>query len=392
QRIYLGNNDLDGAILEGEKLIDAHPGNSTYVLALVEILFNNNKLQGAIALVLERLDRYPNQPDLKMAAYTLYRENGELEKSADYISEAFKSPDLQPDMKARGFSEVMNQIKSTARDSLLSNLAENMYRLHPQDPDVLAILGDWELKKNQPEAAKDFYVKSTLLRPEKKVLQVLIPLMFDLQSPFKNIFEMTEVATETFPETPEFWFFHGTTNLGEKNYEVAKTSLEEALSLNKGANKQLEMMSLAQLGDALHSLDEKEEAYDAYEKVLSQNSNNDHILNNYAYFLSLDKKDLDKALNMSGKLVEKHPNNATYLDTHAWVLFQMEKYEEAKSFMEKALKHQDPPSGVMFEHYGDILFKLGDDQLALQYWNKAKELEDTSEFLSLKIKNKKYYD
>ena len=393
QKIYLRKNDLPNAILEGEKLIAAHPGNSQYVLALVEILFNNKKVNQALDLVLNSLKTYPNQPDLKMAAYTLYKEKGHFELSNSYILEAFKNPDLEPDVKARGFSEVMGQMKSESRDSLLHELSETMDRLHPNNQEVLNILGDWEMQQKREIKAMEYYVQSIGVQPKnEKVLYRLIPLMFDLKHPFEKIVKVTEVAVEEFPEKAVFWFYHGTAKLGDKAYKEAKTALEKAIKLNGETNKQLEMMAYAQLGDALHSLEHKEDAYDAYEKVLSQNANNEHILNNYAYFLSLDKKDLEKALQMSEKLVNRFPENATYLDTHAWVLFQMEKYEDAKFYMEKALKYQDPPSGVMLEHYGDILYKLGEQQIALKYWNKAKELEDTSEFLTLKIKNKKYYD
>lgn len=393
QKIYLRKNDLSNAILEGEKLIAAHPGNSQYVLALVEILFNNNKLEQALDLVLNSLKSYPNQPDLKMAAYTLYHQKGDFDRSNKYILEAFKNPDLEPDVKARGFSEVMSQMKSDSRDALLHELAETMHRLHPDSQDILNILGDWEMQQKREEKAMEYYVQSIGIQPKnEKVLYRLIPLMFDLKHPFEKITEVTEVAVEEFPEKAVFWFYHGTAKLGDKAFEDAKTALEKAIKLNAETNKQLEMMAYAQLGDALHSLKEKEAAYDVYEKVLSQNANNEHILNNYAYFLSQDKKDLEKALKMSEKLVNRFPDNATYLDTHAWVLFQMEKYEDAKIYMEKALKYQDPPSGVMLEHYGDILFKLGEQQIALKYWTKAKEMEDTSEFLTLKIKNKKYYD
>ena len=37
-------------------------------------------------------------------------------------------------------------------------------------------------------------------------------------------------------------------------------------------------------------------------------------------------------------------------------------------------------------------FKIGEKKIAMDYWNKAKDLEDTSEFLTLKIKNKTYYE
>ena len=83
---------------------------------------------------------------------------------------------------------------------------------------------------------------------------------------------------------------------------------------------------------------------------------NDHVLNNYSYFLSLRKEKLDLAKKMSTKLVSRNPENSTFLDTHAWVLYMREEYEEAKVYIEKALEGEDI-SGTIIEHYGDILFK-----------------------------------
>lgn len=216
--------------------------------------------------------------------------------------------------------------------------------------------------------------------------------MFEMGEKFEKIENYTQMATEEFPEKAEFWFFDGTSKLAQKKYQEAETSLVKALEKNKGTNKQLEILVGGQLGDTYHSLNKKEDSYKTYEKVLAQSPDNEHILNNYAYFLSLDKKHLDKAKTMSEKLVKKFPNNATYLDTHAWVLFQMNDYENARIFMKQALESQEAPSGVMYEHYGDILFKLGNLKEALSYWKKAEGSEEASELLIKKIKNEQYYE
>ncbi|WP_163381695.1 tetratricopeptide repeat protein [Cyclobacterium sp. SYSU L10401] len=393
QRIYLRKNNLEMAIKEGEKLIDAHPGNAQYVLALVEILFNNNKTDQALDLILKSLSSYPNQPELKMAAHTLYKEKGELELAGRYIREAFKNPDLEGETKVRAFSGISSEIKSSSRDQLLETLAKEMEAHHPNDPEVLLALGEWKLQRKLVDQAISFFRKSLSLKNDnEEIYQKLLPLMFENQYPFTEIIEVAEMATEVYPEKPEFWFFLGTAQLGEEEHEPARTALDKALELNAGKNSQLDLMANGQLADALYALGEKEAAFDAYQKVLSQNANNEHILNNYAYFLSLEKKELDKAYKMSSKLVSRFPENPTYLDTHAWVLFQMSRYEEAKTYMEKAIKHLDTLSGVILEHYGDILFKLGEEDAALKYWNKAKEMKETSEFLTLKIKNKTYYE
>ncbi len=393
QRIYLKENNLEMAIKEGEKLIEAHPGNSRFVLSLVDVLFNNNKANQALELVLTTLSSYPNQPDVKMAAYKLYKERNEFEQANEYLKEAFSNPDLEGEVKAEAFSAILSQIQNSARDQLLDSLSKPMEAFHLNNPNSLIALGDWKLQLKEFNEAIDFYTRAAKIAPtNEKLFQQLIPLMFENQVPFDEIAEMALMATENFQETAEFWFYLGTAQSANKENEAAKKSLEASLKLNNDANPQLTLMANSQLGDVLFGLEEKERAFEIYDEVLAQNANNEHILNNYAYFLSLEKKDLEKAYNMSLKLVKKFPNNATYLDTHAWVLFQQNKFEEARPFMEKALEIETKPSGVMFEHYGDIMFKIGEKKVAMDYWKKAMALEDTSEFLTLKIKNKTYYE
>ena len=123
---------------------------------------------------------------------------------------------------------------------------------------------------------------------------------------------------------------------------------------------------------------------------LKTKANNDHVLNNYSYFLSLRKKDLDKALKMSTRLVAEHPENPTYLDTHGWVLYTDGQYKESKKFLEKASTLDN--DGTIVEHYGDVLFQLGDIEGAIIQWEKARTLGGASENIDKKIADKKLYE
>jgi predicted negative regulator of RcsB-dependent stress response len=46
----------------------------------------------------------------------------------------------------------------------------------------------------------------------------------------------------------------------------------------------------------------------------------------------------------------------------------------------------------VLEHIGDILYRLNRKEEAFEYWNKAKEKGEGSEFLNKKIKNQKLYE
>lgn len=306
------------------------------------MLFNNGKTDEALAEVLASLEAYPAQPDLHLAAYTLYREKRELETAQTYLVKAFSNPDLAGEVKAKAYAEILRETASQRRDALLEQLRGLMLEHHSKDPTVLSTLGDEQLFAQNKTGALGYYQQALESnRGLEPVLQNTVSLMFELGEDFAEIEKYTLMAVEEFPEKPEFWFFDGTSKLAQKNYQEAASSLQKALELNNGVNKQLSILAKGQLGDTYHYLDQKEEAYSTYEEVLALNPDNDQILNNYAYFLSLDKKELQKAKAMSEKLVSKFPTNATYLDTHAWVLFQLKEYEEAKQFMKQALDHQE---------------------------------------------------
>jgi Tfp pilus assembly protein PilF len=123
---------------------------------------------------------------------------------------------------------------------------------------------------------------------------------------------------------------------------------------------------------------------------LSFNPNNDYVLNNYSYYLSLRKENLDKAERMAAQAVKNQPNNASFLDTYAWVLYMREKYKEARKVMERALAQPDV-SSTLLEHYGDILFQLGDVESAVHQWEKARALTSQHDLIDKKIANRKLY-
>ena len=112
-------------------------------------------------------------------------------------------------------------------------------------------------------------------------------------------------------------------------------------------------------------------AFKYYRKALKYDGDNAMVLNNYAYFLSLRDKRLDKALAMSTRATELEPNNATYVDTHAWVLHRLGRNEEAKSVMSTALSLSAQRDDSLLAHYGDILWALGEEFMADTYWKKA---------------------
>ena len=157
-------------------------------------------------------------------------------------------------------------------------------------------------------------------------------------------------------------------------------------------NPQMKGQFIMLKGEALYKMGELQEAFELFDESVELDPDNHIALNNYAYYLSLAGKNLDKAERMSGKVIEMFPDNPTYLDTHAWVLFKKGDYSLAKFYMESAINNGGGENGTLLEHYGDILIKLNKTEEAVKNWIKARDLGDASELIDRKIEEKRYIE
>ena len=107
-------------------------------------------------------------------------------------------------------------------------------------------------------------------------------------------------------------------------------------------------------------------------------SGNYFVLNNYAYYLSERKINLDKAKKMSRQSNLLNPNQASFQDTYAWILFQLGEFQESLNWLKKSILNGGGKSDIINQHIGDVYQKLGQIDEAEKYWNKAKKIQRDS--------------
>ena len=209
---------------------------------------------------------------------------------------------------------------------------------------------------------------------------------------YEKVIQIADRAINATEDNLNFYFYKAITQEITEQYEDALITHTTALSLFKeGENLQLRSDIYTHLGDIYMKLEKPDDAFMAYEEAVTFNPNNLIALNNYAYYLSLEKRDLQKAERMSAKTVEKEPRNSTYLDTYAWIFYQQGNYSLAKFYIERAIDNlkETQDQGVILDHYGDILWMLGNqDEKALETWEKAYNAGYQTEELRKKIDNK----
>jgi tetratricopeptide (TPR) repeat protein len=198
--------------------------------------------------------------------------------------------------------------------------------------------------------------------------------------------ELSDSAMAYFPGQALFYLFKGISALGRKEYGEALKILKKGQAI-PGQNPEVTKQFYITMAEAWYKTGEKEEAFKSFEQLLAIDPENTMVLNNYAYYLSLEDRDLDKALTMIGKCIGLEKENATFLDTYAWVLYKRKDYKNALDVIEKVMKLENEHSGEVMEHYGDILFMNGRIEDARNAWRNAEGKEGATPEITNKIKN-----
>ncbi|MCF0065702.1 tetratricopeptide repeat protein [Dyadobacter chenwenxiniae] len=384
EQLYLRQNNLEKALAEAKKLIAAEPGEVSYLVELAEMLIANERIVEAVAPLEEALKVNPDEAQAHVLLADIYRRNGDVQKCNQELKLVFANPNLDSDPKIRVLTGYLTMLKTDAEIVEAISLAKQLSETHPNESRTNVIYADLLIRQNKKAEARDLYAKAA--RIDGSVFQVWGAIL-QLDSDLNQVDSMlvhSEKALEIFPNQGIFWYSNGTAQLAKKNFKEALSSFEESLKLI-GDKPELIPVIHAQMGDAYNGLGDHEKSDAAYELSLKDNPNNDYVLNNYSYYLSLRGEKLDLALKMSAKLVQEHKDNPTYLDTHAWVLYVRKDYKKAKEFLERAMADTSSVSGTIVEHYGDVLFKLGERDNAVAQWKKAKSMGETTELLDKKI-------
>ncbi|GJM29524.1 MAG: hypothetical protein DHS20C17_21590 [Cyclobacteriaceae bacterium] len=396
QRIYLKQNRLEEAISEIREMIEQFPGEPAYVFNLSELYLSNNRGDEAVPYLEAYLAEYPQDARARLLLAEVFKKRGDLNLAIEQLIEAFNNPELELTPKLNVLVEYMKQLPDPEVEENAVRLAESIMEAHPYDANAQAINGDLYLnlanhnhKEEYKKKALGYYQEALVLdNSNYNIWQNVLQIEAEL-SQIDSLAKHADQAIEVFPNQPALYYYSGFAHLSNDDFDTAVEILEHGIKLSS-SDPAMQVVFYSLLGDTYNELKQYQESEDAYEAVLQVDPNNDHVLNNYSYFLSLRKEKLDKAKRMSNKLVKNNPDNPTFLDTHAWVLYMLGDYKEAKKFLELALEKD--ASGTIIEHYGDVLFKLGDIENAVKQWNRAKGMDDTSDMIDKKIADRKLYE
>jgi len=380
QKIYLQKNDIDALEKDWERLIAQAPDEIRYVLELCSMLIMNKAYDQAMIRLLAWDD-----PNAKLLISQIALQQKDYDKAMIFLKEGFFSQEAPLLAKIQLLDALIEKTSFTAS---LKELLEQLLEIYPEQFEAFTFVGDVYLKLGETTEALLNYRKAIAVEgADYKVWQQVISMeLHNLE--YDSVILHCDQALEYYPNQALFYFYNGVAYYSKKEFGTAIRFLSYGRKYVGDSN--LLGFFYAQLGDAHNALEQHTQSDEAYEKALEIDPNNEHVLNNYSYFLCLRNQQLLKAQEMAKKLIQKYPESATYLDTYGWVLYTMKQYEEAEIYLKKAAFLDE--NGTVIEHYGDVLSELGKFKEALTQWIRAKKLGGTTDSIGLKIKNSEIHD
>lgn len=248
---------------------------------------------------------------------------------------------------------------------------------HPLDSTLLQTAGFYYYSTGRNDLAENAFRKNMETYPSSLAASANFVEFLMYSQNWKELSEEGRKAFSRFPEETAFLEMAGVGDYNLKEYDKVTETCRTILDIApRDSSRALRAWST--MGDVYHEMGESKKAFSAYEKALKINPDYVYVLNNYAYYLSVEGKKLKKAYAMSKKTVEAEPDNATYLDTFGWILFLQGKALEAKPFFKHAMLYGGKESAVILDHYAEVLYALKEYDMAFVYWNLAKQKNDGS--------------
>ena len=379
------------ATLELKKLVEIDTLNLRSLGLLAEYYQSLNKDDQSI-FVLEKMMKIDSNNGLvRLSMFKYYYKSKNYQKGFNELKKVMRSSEVNQELKKEILSQISYDQNSPYTINNVNELTGIFLNQHPNNSAILLFFGNLKFLLQQEDSACYYLRKALLISPNEYDVWVQLLSSNLSRGKYNDVIEDAKQAIQSHPNQPFPYFAKGLSLNIKKKYNLALKDLEKGKLLVLD-NQLLKSDFFHQIGEAHYNLNNLTQSFENFEIAIKLNPENSTILNNYSYYLALNRENLDLAEKLIVKGLEISPNSFTLLDTYGWVLFQKEQYIKAEEFIFRAMMISGEKVGEIIEHYGDVMYKLGKIDESLLFWEKAKKTGEYSENLTNKLKEKKYVD
>ena len=369
------------------QLLKTSPDEIVYNGLLAEIYHNMGENNKAFDIYKKLMGKDPSNPQtlLSLTGFLVSEKN--YDDLLTILNNVVRSDEIRKENKIALLANLMdNQDLLDAKASEFELILKIFEDLNKEDPVIVLLRPDLYEKTGQNEKAIERLEE--IIKENSNnyyAWEKLLLLYSDMQDYDKLLIRGEECATK-FNMSFLAKVLYASAAIEKGKYDIAGEELAKAKIL-AGDQKQMQIQVMSMEADLYYREKEYDKCYEKFREALKIDPQDIIVLNNYAYYLAEQDRDLKNAEKMAAYVIEKEKDNSIYLDTYAWVLYKRGKVKEAVRIMEDILSKGEKDDAEWYEHLGYMMKALRKCEQAIEYWKRAMELDSTKSGLEEEIKN-----
>ena len=362
-----------------------HPKNAKYNFYMSDYSFRMSKNQDGLGY-LKIATECPEGDIYNFDMANIMLKLNNIESFKHYSMAAFSSPNISSDIKLNKLvSSLQNKdipsVEKLNKKEYYTAIFDTLISQYPDNEQFYLIYAEYCSAENDVEKSILIYEKLHSISSLSSDAWRDFLLKLSFVGRYDDVLTYSTEALKKYPDEPILLLLQGDSYVIKEQYVEAIKPLKHSYSILSSLNNvnnnvnNIKVSVMNALATSYFYTDSSKMAYSYFEEILKIDQYDVSALNNYSYYLSLNKENLDYAEVMARKANDIRPGNPTFLDTYAWVLFQKKNYTEALFIIERAIDliNKEKENSEIYDHYGDILYMNNNTEKAIEYWRKSYE-------------------
>lgn len=393
-QLYFNENDTASVLAEAHRLLDSSPSNVEFLVFAGRVYATYGRGDEALEFLNRACEADPSSG---LAYFSKAEYYNSINDSVGYDREVFNalrqnSLDVETKLSIlRGYIQQM--YTDSLQQPRIRQLFDTLIVQHPLEHDIHDYYARYLIVTKDYEGAAEQEEQTLGLNPADPEGWEMLTSLYLQENKLDKAEDAIQRSMHYYPDNVRQLLILGSI-YGQRN-ENGRAMEELNRALEKTDPNDAEMMSriYTAMGDNMYQQELSDSAYVYYTKAIEYDPTNTLALNNCAYHMACEGKDLDEALRMIETVMRGETENPTSLDTYAWVLFKRKDYAKAREVIDRTIEltPDDEMSADVYEHAGDIYFMDGEPDRALEYWKDALKLAPDNELLQRKVRHKTYF-
>ena len=306
-RVYEMMGDSKAAYKTLKNLSDTHPNDLNYRIMLGNWLMQNKRQKEAYKIFTSALKEEPDNSYAQTSLYDYYNTVGTKEQAQTLRDAILLSKKTPSQTKMLLLQEVIknNEDQTVSDSTQVLKLFDRVMAADVHNADIATLKAAYMTLKKMPQAMVDSALQHVLdISPDNAGARMQLIRSYLDKKDWDKIIYLCKPGMQYNPEEMAFYYFMGWSYFQKGDSDAALDAFRRGVSeINSQSDPDIASDFYAMMGDILHQKGNRVEAFAAYDSCLQWKSDNIYCLNNYAYYLSEEGENLQKAEQMSYKTI-----------------------------------------------------------------------------------------